>query len=233
VPARPKLIGEYLAELGEGYTRASLRRKAAGIARAYRVAGHALETRHTSIRDVLRGIGRTHGDPPTRAQALATEEIQQLVAAYEDDLAGLRDRALLLIGFAGVLRRSALYRIDINYLSWKPCSVELLIPRSKTDCAAHNAPRVPSGPGTCARARLPAAAPAPPRSAARDIQHTAGSCRMTAYEDSRGVVDPELKVRGAEGPRVADASTIPTDCRANLYFTCVMIGEASARRMRG
>ncbi|MBE9605303.1 GMC family oxidoreductase N-terminal domain-containing protein [Acetobacteraceae bacterium H6797] len=67
---------------------------------------------------------------------------------------------------------------------------------------------------------------------ASDIQHAAGTCRMSAYEDPRGVVDPELKVRGVQGLRVADASIMPTDCRANLHFTCVMIGEALARRMR-
>ncbi|PHK93944.1 GMC family oxidoreductase [Pseudoroseomonas rhizosphaerae] len=66
---------------------------------------------------------------------------------------------------------------------------------------------------------------------AGDIQHAAGTCRMTAHEDPRGVVDPDLRVRGVEGLRVADASIMPTDCRANLHFTCVMIGEALARRM--
>ena len=66
---------------------------------------------------------------------------------------------------------------------------------------------------------------------ASDIQHAAGTCRMTAYEDPRGVLDPDLKVRGTEGLRVADASIMPGDCRANLHFTCVMIGEALARRM--
>jgi choline dehydrogenase len=69
-------------------------------------------------------------------------------------------------------------------------------------------------------------------SEASDIQHAAGTCRMTAYEDQRGVVDPDLKVRRVEGLRVADAAIMPTDCRANLHFTCVMIGEALARRMR-
>jgi choline dehydrogenase len=67
---------------------------------------------------------------------------------------------------------------------------------------------------------------------ASDIQHAAGTCHMTAYHDPRGVVDPDLRVRGVEGLRVADASIMPTDCRANLHFTCVMIGEALARRMR-
>lgn len=67
---------------------------------------------------------------------------------------------------------------------------------------------------------------------ASDIQHAAGTCRMTAHEDPRGVVDPDLNVRGVSGLRVADASVMPTDCRANLHFTCVMIGENLARRMR-
>jgi choline dehydrogenase len=65
-----------------------------------------------------------------------------------------------------------------------------------------------------------------------DIQHAAGTCHMTAHEDPRGVVDPDLCVRGVEGLRIADASIMPADCRANLHFTCVMIGENLAQRMR-
>lgn len=66
---------------------------------------------------------------------------------------------------------------------------------------------------------------------AGDIQHAAGTCRMTAHEDPRGVVDPDLQVRGTTRLRVCDASIMPGDCRANLHFTCVMIAENLARRM--
>lgn len=66
---------------------------------------------------------------------------------------------------------------------------------------------------------------------AADIQHAAGTCRMAAWEDPRGVVNPDLTVKGLAGLRVADASVMPADCRANLHFTCVMIGEMAARRM--
>ncbi|MBO1073912.1 GMC family oxidoreductase [Roseomonas marmotae] len=66
---------------------------------------------------------------------------------------------------------------------------------------------------------------------AGDIQHAAGTCRMSAWEDPRGVVDPDACVKGVEGLRVADASIMPADCRANTHFTCVMIGEAVAKRM--
>ena len=54
---------------------------------------------------------------------------------------------------------------------------------------------------------------------------------MTAYEEPRGVVDPDLRVKGIEGLRVADASIMPFDCRANTHFTCVMIGTMAARLM--
>ncbi|QHJ00410.1 FAD-binding protein [Xylophilus rhododendri] len=64
-----------------------------------------------------------------------------------------------------------------------------------------------------------------------DIQHAAGTCRMGPSSDPMAVADADLKVHGIHGLRVADASIMPTDCRANLHFTCVAIGEALARRM--
>ena len=139
VPASPALVGDYLSDLGEGYAQSTLRRKVAAIARGNRHAGHLLDTRHPSIRDVLRGIGRTHGSPPKRAQALATEEVQRLVATCDEGLVGLRDRALLLVAFAGALRRSELCGIEVEHLTWKPRSLELLIPRSKTDAEGEGA----------------------------------------------------------------------------------------------
>ena len=66
---------------------------------------------------------------------------------------------------------------------------------------------------------------------AADIQHAAGTCRMTAYEDPRGVVDPDLQVKGVPGLFVADASVMPADCRANTHFTCVAIGCMAAPRV--
>ncbi|WP_315832546.1 GMC family oxidoreductase [Bradyrhizobium prioriisuperbiae] len=64
-----------------------------------------------------------------------------------------------------------------------------------------------------------------------DIQHAAGSCRMTGFGDEDGVVNPDGTVKGIAGLRVADASIMPSDCRANTHFTTVVIGEAIARMM--
>jgi choline dehydrogenase len=51
-------------------------------------------------------------------------------------------------------------------------------------------------------------------------------------EDGRSVVDPDARVRGIEALRVADASIMPYDCKANTNLTTIMIGEHVAERMR-
>lgn len=65
---------------------------------------------------------------------------------------------------------------------------------------------------------------------ASDIQHAAGTCRMSAYEDPAGVVDPDCRVKGVQGLSVVDASVMPADCRANTHLTTVMLAEAIASR---
>jgi 5-(hydroxymethyl)furfural/furfural oxidase len=59
-------------------------------------------------------------------------------------------------------------------------------------------------------------------------EHAAGSRRMTAYEDPRGVVNPDLSVKGIAGLRITDASIMPADRRADTHVTCVMVGLTAA-----
>jgi integrase len=135
MPAEPETVGAYLAAAGLGYALPTLRRRVAAIARAHRMAKQPLDTRHPAIRETLRGIARTYGEPPRRSAALATEDIKRLIATCGTDLAGLRDRALLLLGFAGALRRSELVGLDAEHLRPKPLGMRLLVSRSKTDKA--------------------------------------------------------------------------------------------------
>jgi site-specific recombinase XerC len=103
------------------------------------MAKQPLDTRHPAIRETLRGIARTHGEPPRRSAALATEYIKRLIATCGTDLAGVRDRALLLLGFAGALRRSELIGLDVEHLRPAPLGMRLLVVRSKTDKAGKGA----------------------------------------------------------------------------------------------
>jgi integrase len=133
LPATPQVVGAYLAAAGEGYAMQTLRRRVAALARASGVAGHPLDTKHPAIRETLRGIGRTHGSRGRRSAALTTAELKKLSRACEPGVAGDRDRALLLTGFAGALRRSELVALDVERLTWSNDGVKLLLEKSKTD----------------------------------------------------------------------------------------------------
>ena len=139
MPANPETVGAYLAAAGLGYALPTLRRRVAAIARAHRIAKHPLDTRHPAILETLRGIARTHGQPARRSAALTTSEIRGLVGVCGDDLAGIRDPALLVIGFAGALRRSELLGLDVAHVRPTPSGLRLMIPRSKTDAVGEGA----------------------------------------------------------------------------------------------
>jgi integrase len=68
-----------------------------------------------------------------RAAAITTAEVRKLCGACGTDLGGARDRALLLLGFAGALRRPELVALDIEHVTWMRNGLKLLIERSKTD----------------------------------------------------------------------------------------------------
>ena len=133
LPAEPQVVGAYLAAAGEGYAMQTLRRRVAAIARASGLAGYSLDTKHPALRETLRGIARTHGSRGRRSAALTTTELRKLSSVCEPGLAGDRDRALLLVGFSGALRRSELIALDVEHLAWSDDGVKLLLTRSKTD----------------------------------------------------------------------------------------------------
>lgn len=70
------------------------------------------------------------------------------------------------------------------------------------------------------------------RRTANTVYHPAGTCRMGAADDSRSVVDPNLRVRGVGRLRVADASVFPSMIGVNPCMTCMMIGEKCAELIK-
>lgn len=133
LPAVPATIAAYLAAHAESLAAATLARRVTAIDRVHRAAGQPLDTRDALIRDALRGIRRENGAPRRQAAALTTAEIRQIVAACGRGLTGLRDRALILLGYAGALRRSELVGLDVEHLTFRADALVLLLPRSKGD----------------------------------------------------------------------------------------------------
>lgn len=115
-------------------TPATLGRRVSSIAVAHRLAGHQLDTRHPGVRDVLSGIRRTRGTAARRAAPATTDVIRRMAAACDlsTDI-GLRDRALVLLGFAGAFRRSELVGIEVRHLAISEEGVRITLPRSKGD----------------------------------------------------------------------------------------------------
>ena len=91
---------------------ATLERRLAGICWHYRQRGEPLDTADRHISTVLAGIRRAHGRPPLQKQAIFADELIAMLATLEMDLRGIRDRAILAIGFAGGLRRSEIVGLD-------------------------------------------------------------------------------------------------------------------------
>jgi integrase len=74
-----------------------------------------------------------------RAAAITTAEVRKLCRTCGPDLAGARDQAMLLLGFAGALRRSELVGLDVDHVTWTTNGLKLLIERSKTDAHGEGA----------------------------------------------------------------------------------------------
>ncbi len=133
LPAEAETVAAYLASLATTHRSSAIARRLAALSRAHRLASQPWPTAHPAIRNTLRGIRRRHGKPPQQAAALATEEIRRLVATCDRSLPGLRDRSLLLLGYAGALRRSELVAIDHAHLNFTADGLRLMIPRGKGD----------------------------------------------------------------------------------------------------
>jgi integrase len=133
LPAEPAAVAAYLASMAPLYSRSALERRLAAIGHAHRLRELEWSAGHPAIRATLRGIYRTHRRRSRQAAALTSAELKRLVAACGGDLTGTRDRALLLLGFAGALRRSELVAVDREHIRLTDTGLRLLLPSSKTD----------------------------------------------------------------------------------------------------
>jgi site-specific recombinase XerD len=158
LPAAPATVARFLTEQAATVTIATIARRLAAIGQAHRTAGHTAPSDDATVRTVWRGIRRSKGTAPVKKRPLLTDDLRALLATLPDRLSGARDRALLLLGFAGAFRRSelvALDVVDVETIAGKGLLVT--VRRSKTDQEGAGA-RIPIHPGadppTCPVAAL-------------------------------------------------------------------------------
>jgi site-specific recombinase XerD len=141
LPAHATTVAGYVAALADaGYKPSTIRRRLAAISVAHQLAGHPNPAAAPEVGAVWDGVRRTQGIRPTRKAALDTDLLARVVAELrEDTVADLRDRALLLVGFAGCLRRAELVGLDVADLDETPDGLAVTIRSSKTDQAGAGA----------------------------------------------------------------------------------------------
>lgn len=134
MPCKPETLAAYLLALAEsGRKVATIQRALAAIAKAHKQAGHASPRDSEKVRGIMRAIRRTKSTAQRRVSPVAVDDLRQMVATLPDSLKGQRDRALLLVGFAGAFRRSELVALDVSDVVFSDEGLTITIRRSKTD----------------------------------------------------------------------------------------------------
>ena len=136
MPTEPKIISLYLTHLSQTYKFSTLKRRLATISVIHRLAGHYIDIKHPMITENLMGIKRVKGSYQKAKKPLLLNDLKSIVNAIDKDKNEKRrakNRALILIGFAGAFRRSELVAILFEDIDFVPDGVKIFIKRSKTD----------------------------------------------------------------------------------------------------
>ena len=132
VPSHPRAVAEYIAARASIHSAATIARRLIGIRRAHTSQGLSDPTKSDLVKTVLRGLRRTHGQAQRQAAPVLREDLLPMLDQAKG-MAGARDRALILLGFAAALRRSELVGLDVQALQWVKEGLLVHLPRSKTD----------------------------------------------------------------------------------------------------
>jgi site-specific recombinase XerC len=133
IPATPEQIASYLAAHAGLLSVATLVRRVASISKAHEARGFPNPCRSEIVRATLRGIKRTRGTAQHQAKPLLRGDLILVLERLGDSLKDVRDRALLLIGFAGGFRRSELVGLDFGDIEHVRQGLVITLRRSKTD----------------------------------------------------------------------------------------------------
>lgn len=135
IPAEAETVAVFLAaEADAGLKPATIARRAAAIRYAHGLDRQEAPTSTMQVRATVAGIRRRHGTAPAQKEPATADRVAAMVAlAPTETLRGIRDRALLLLGFSGAFRRSELVGLRVEDLIATPDGLRVVIRKSKTD----------------------------------------------------------------------------------------------------
>lgn len=133
LPALPETVAAYIAECAGRLKVGSIQRRLNAIAEAHKAMGLDSPASAGIVKNTLKGIKRTLGTAATQKTPALTEDIRAMVGVTDSGVIGLRDRALILIGFAGAFRRAEIVGLDVGDLAFGKDGLTVTLRRSKTD----------------------------------------------------------------------------------------------------
>jgi len=133
MPSSPETVAMYIADLAESCKPSTIARRLAAISVAHQAAGHDSPTRSIIVRDTLKGIRRTVGVAPDRKAAIRADHVREVAPKFSDGLQDLRDKAILLIGYAGAFRRSELTSLNREDIEFTKEGLRIVLRKSKMD----------------------------------------------------------------------------------------------------
>ena len=133
LPISPATLATYLSDQASDHKWASVTRRLAAIRKWHQLHQHPDPGRDEAVAVVLEGIKRTIGIEPQQAQAFEMPDYKESIRLIPDTPTGLRDRALLLVGFAGAFRRSELVSLTIEGIQFTRKGAILSYQGSKTN----------------------------------------------------------------------------------------------------
>jgi integrase len=133
LPAKPATVALYLAEVLETMRVGTAERRVAAIRHKHLEQQLATPTDDRQISNILAGARREQGTRAAGKDAITPEQLRAMIAKQPKTDVGVRNKAILLFGFASAMRRSELSALDVDDLDILTKGVRVQIGRSKTD----------------------------------------------------------------------------------------------------
>ena len=134
--SEPKIISLYLTYLSKSCKFSTLKRRLASISVIHKLSGRYIDTKHPMITENLMGIKRIKGSYQKAKKPILINDLKLIVDVIDEDKKEknrLKNRALILLGFAGGFRRSELVAIVYEDVEFVMEGVKIFVKRSKTD----------------------------------------------------------------------------------------------------
>ncbi|MCH8978019.1 MAG: tyrosine-type recombinase/integrase [Armatimonadetes bacterium] len=133
LPASPATVAEYVAHMAGSFKPSTIDRRLAAISVVHRSKGRESPCASELVRSTVAGAKRTHGTARDRKTAVRVDTVRAALSRLDDSIRSKRNRAILLLGYAGAFRRSELVSLDVADLGEIDGGISVTLRRSKGD----------------------------------------------------------------------------------------------------